>query len=377
MQYKYPINKIAKQFKFQGNYQEGKQLGEGHINDTFILEYKTDSSEIIRYILQRINQYVFKQPEEIMRNIELITAHLGKKIEEAGGDTERETLNIIETNYGKAFYYDGENYWRGYKYIEDTTTYQRLEEGEHKLFFNVGKTFGQFQCQLDDFPVEVLHESIVDFHNTQKRYKNLKTAIENDKLGRVEIAKDEVDFTKRCYDSLCDILEKINNNEFKIRVTHNDTKLNNILIDNKTNEGICVIDLDTVMPGTMLYDFGDSIRFGASTAVEDEQDLSIVRMDLSLFEHFTSGFLSSTIDSLEDIEIEYIPMSCKLITFECGIRFLEDYLNGDQYFKTADDRPNHNLDRARTQFKLVRDMDSKMDDMKAIVKKYVEIYKNN
>jgi thiamine kinase-like enzyme len=377
MKKKYHIKEIANQFKFEGDYIKGEELGAGHINDTFTVEYRNYSGENIKYILQRINQYVFKHPDGIMRNIELITTHIRNNIEVAGGNPFRETLNIIKAKDDKTYYFDGENYWRGYNYIEDTTTYQRLEEGEHKLFFNVGKTFGHFQHQLQDFPVDVLHESIVDFHNTEKRYENLNTAISNNKMNRIITAQQEIDYAKSCYESLSDILSKIRNEEFPIRVTHNDTKLNNILIDNTTNEGICVIDLDTVMPGTVLYDFGDCIRFGASTALEDEQDLSMVRMDLSLFEHFTSGFLSSTIDFLEEIEIEYIPMSCKLLTFECGIRFLEDYLNGDQYFKIDHNRPQHNLDRARTQFKLVQDMDEKMDDMKAIVKKYVELYREN
>jgi hypothetical protein len=287
MKKKYPINEIANQFNFEGDYLKGEELGAGHINDTFTLEYRNDCGEIERYILQRINQYVFKQPEGIMRNIELITTHIKQKIEATGGDPFRETLNIINAKDGKTYYYDGENYWRGYNYIEDTITYQRLKKGEHELFYNVGKTFGYFQYQLQDFPVDVLHESIVDFHNTEKRYENLNTAILKNQMDRIKTAQYELEFAKSCYESLSDILSKVKNKEFPIRVTHNDTKLNNILIDNTTNEGICVIDLDTVMPGTVLYDFGDCIRFGASTALEDEQDLSLVSMDSVSYTHLT------------------------------------------------------------------------------------------
>ena len=287
-----------------------------------------------------------------------------EKIIKAGGDPLRETLNLIPTNEGGYLHRseDG-NYWRGYLFIDGARTYQTVENKEH--FYKAGKAFGNFQRLLSDYPVENLHETIPNFHNTKMRFDAFVDAVEKDVMNRAKDVKEEIEFAlKRADDTpiLVDLLEK---GELPLRVTHNDTKFNNVMIDDKTGEGICVIDLDTVMPGLSLYDFGDSIRFGANPAAEDERDLSKVWMDLGLYEQFTRGYLETAGDSLTRTELEYMPFSAKLMTYECGIRFLTDHLNGDTYFRIL--RPGHNLDRTRTQFKLVADMEVKLDQMARII----------
>jgi len=235
-------------------------------------------------------------------------------------------------------------------------------------FYNAGKALGNFEELLSDFPAEKLHETIPNFHNTKIRYEVFLQVLAEDKMNRAKDVQKEIEFVLERGKETTVLVELLNSGKLPLRVTHNDTKFNNVMIDNDTGEGVCVIDLDTIMPGSALYDFGDSIRSGANPAEEDERDLSKVSMDLQLFEHFTRGFLEGTKHSLTDTEIEYLPFAAKLMTFECGIRFLSDHLNGDTYFKIH--RENHNLDRARTQFKMVEDMEKKLNEMKAIVDKY-------
>jgi len=364
MSNKFNIEKIVRAFQFEGQYKRAERNTDGHINDTFVVYFTKDDGKEYRYILQRINHNVFKEPEKLMENIVGITQHMRKKIIAAGGDPLRETLNIVPTVDGKAFHVceDG-NYWRTYIYIEGAKAYE-LPESAHQ-FYNVGKAFGKFQRLLSDYPAEKLHETIPNFHHTKLRFDALVKAVEEDVMNRAKDVKEEIEFAfarEKDTSVLVDLLEK---GQLPLRVTHNDTKLNNVMIDNATGEGICVIDLDTVMPGLSLYDFGDSIRFGASTAPEDEKDLSKVWMDLNLYENYTKGFLEEAGDSLTRTELEYLAFSAKLMTYECGIRFLTDYLQGDTYFKIQ--RPEHNLDRTRTQFKLVADMEKKLDEMKKIV----------
>ncbi len=358
------IGEIARNFQFHGQFQKVEPNVSGHINDTYAVYFDKGGGQVQRYILQRINHTVFKEPEKLMENISGITQYMRERIIEAGGDPLRETLNIVPTVDDKNFYRckDG-NYWRGYLYIEGARSYQTVEKVEH--FYMAGKAFGNFQSLLRDYPAEKLHETIPNFHNTKLRFDALVEAVDRDVMNRAKDAKKEIDFAyKRADDApiLVDLLEK---GELPLRVTHNDTKFNNVLIDDKTGEGICVVDLDTVMPGLSLYDYGDAIRFGASTAAEDEQDISKVWMDLELYEAFTKGFLETAGDSLTKTELEYMPFSAKLMTYECGIRFLTDYLNGDTYFRIH--RPDHNLDRTRTQLKLVADMETKMDKMAKII----------
>ncbi len=359
---------IIEHFCFQGEFIDASPYGSGHINDTYVATFRKSEGSKLRYIIQRINTSVFKSPENLMENIEGITAHLRKKIIDAGGNPDRETLNIIPTITDESFYRDNEgNCWRGYIFIEDAHTYDVVDNAEY--MYAAGKAFGRFQELLSDYPAEKLHETIPDFHHTVKRYEAFVNALESDVMNRAGSAKEEIEFTlKRSEDTrlLVDMLES---GKLPLRVTHNDTKINNVMIDDSSGDGICVIDLDTVMPGSALYDFGDSIRSGANPAAEDERDLSKVWTELTLFEKFTKGFLDSARGFLTSAELEHLPFAAKLMTFECGIRFLTDYLNGDVYFKIH--REGHNLDRARTQFKMIADMENKFEKMHRIVSRYI------
>lgn len=353
------LNFIYNQFEIPSNV---TSYGNGHINDTYLCENTP------RMILQRINTNIFNNPANVMENICKVTEHLRKKITQNGGNPDRETLTVIPTKDGKSFYTDSDsNCFRMYLFIEDSISYDVAENP--KTLYHAGKSFGTFQKMLDDFPASELHETIVDFHNTPVRVKQLKSAIEKDVAGRLSSVKKEVDFALNYSKYASKIVDAISANEIPLRVTHNDTKLNNVLFDAHSKEGLCVIDLDTVMQGSLLYDFGDALRIGASSGIEDETNLELIYFDLEKFENFAKGFLEQTKDCLTKKEIELLPLSALMLTYECGIRFLADYLNGDTYFKVH--REHHNLDRARNQFKLVADIESKLDEMKKIVKKYV------
>jgi Ser/Thr protein kinase RdoA (MazF antagonist) len=314
-----------------------------------------------------MNHSIFKKPVEVMENIMGVTSYLKKIIMEQGGDAERETLNVIPTNDGKAYFVDADGeYWRAYIFIEGATCYEQAKTPQD--FYESALAFGNFQRLLADYPAATLHETIPQFHDTRKRIEDFKKAVAEDVCGLAKDVPDEIKFVmdrEELSDYFGNLLAK---GEIPLRVTHNDTKLNNIMIDDKTRKGICVIDLDTVMPGLAMNDFGDSIRFGASTALEDERDLTKVSCDMGLFETYTKGFIEGCGGKLTQKEIELLPMGAKIMTYECGMRFLTDYLQGDVYFKT--ERPGQNLDRARTQFKLISDMEAKWDTMTAIVKKY-------
>lgn len=362
---------VAARFDIKGEICELEPYGSGHINDTFRLKCQLADGKAKRYILQKMNDDIFKNPSELMENVMNVTSFLREKIIAAGGDPERETLNVIPTTGGRNYLEDvkqdgSRDYWRMYIFIENATSFDEVKEPED--FYNSALAFGNFQKMLADYPAETLHETIVNFHNTVSRFADFKRAVEEDVCGRAGGVQEEIQFVlDREADTrvICDaLLQK----KIPLRVTHNDTKLNNIMIDNKTGKGLCVIDLDTVMPGSALYDYGDSIRFGASTGAEDEKNLDLISVDLGLFDIYTKGYLEGCGGSLTREEIELFPMGAKLMTFECGMRFLADYLQGDVYFKIH--RPEHNLDRARTQFKLVADMEAKWDAMKEIVEKY-------
>lgn len=336
----------------------------GHINRTYFLTCEGGK----RYVMQMINTNIFKKPDEVMENIVNVTNHIRKGYENKGIDPERRTLNAIYTKDGKWGYVDAEGrYWRTYDFVEDADCYMQVESAE--MFRKVGFAFGQFQRQLADFDASVLYESIPNFHNTEWRYANLEKAIEENKSGRAHLIPDDIKFALDRKEITSFINNSIADGSLALRVTHNDTKLNNIMVDRATGDGICVIDLDTVMPGSVLADFGDSIRFGASSAAEDETDLDKVYCRLDMFEAYAKGFITGLEGSLKESEIRALPMGALILTYETGIRFLSDYLDGDTYFRT--EYPNHNLDRARNQFKLVRDMEEKMDEMRAIVEKYI------
>jgi len=352
---------------FKGTCVEHMPWGNGHINDTFLLVFEGEEKQAVRYILQRMNKNIFTEPVKLMENIVGVTSYLRKIIIGNGGNPDRETLNVIPAKDGKTYYVDsmGE-YWRGYTFVEDAACFDKVEKPED--FYESAVAFGNFQRLLADYPAETLHETIKDFHNTKARFAVFKQVVEADVCGRAASVQKEIEFVlarEEIANYFTDMLAK---GELPLRVTHNDTKLNNIMMDNETGKGICVIDLDTVMPGLAMNDFGDSIRFGASTAAEDEQDLDKVWCDMDLFEIYTKGFVEGCGGKLTKKEIELLPMGAKTMTFECGMRFLTDYLQGDTYFKIH--RENHNLDRCRTQFKLVADMEAKWDTMAEIVKKY-------
>jgi hypothetical protein len=361
------LKNIVEKFCFEGKFIEANPYGFGHINDTLVTYFKLADARTRRYILQRINNKVFKDPEKLMENIAGVTGHLHKKIMEKGGNPNREALTIIPAKDGKYFYKSGDgSYWRGYIFIEDAHTYQVVENLNH--FYNAGIAFGKFQGLLSDYAADTLHETIVNFHNTPKRFEAFVEAVERDGMNRAKDAGAEIEFILSRAKETSIITDMLKNKELPLRVTHNDTKFNNVMVDDITGAGICVIDLDTVMPGSSLYDFGDSIRSGANPADEDERNLSKVWMELDLYEQFTRGFVETAGGFLTKKELEMLPWGAKLMTFECGIRFLTDHLNGDTYFKIH--RENHNLDRARTQFKMVADMEAKFEQMGRIIEKY-------
>jgi len=343
-----------------------RPFGGGHINDTYLVTCANS-----KYTLQRINDAVFTRPVQVMENILRITRHLAAKISAAGGDPTRETLNVILTRDGGNHYHDEDaGYFRVFTFVDGARSYPKVEQPVH--FYNAARAFGKFQNMLSDFPAAELHETIPNFHNTVSRYNDLLKAAESDTAGRRASVEAELQFALDRKDKCALILNAIEAGDGPVRDTHNDTKYDNILIDDESGEGICIIDLDTVMPGSMLYDYGDSLRFGTNAGAEDDQNLDNVYCDLELFEQFTKGYLEVLGKELTDREIELMPMAGQIITLECGMRFLTDHLNGDTYFRIH--RPDHNLDRARAQFKLVADMEARCDEMMAIVNKYKEIY---
>lgn len=355
-------------FPMGGTVVRTEPYGNGHINDTFLLTVREEDGKEKRVILQRMNHEIFKKPVELMENILNVTSYLRKKIEEEGGDPERETLNVYTADTGLPYYRDSDgNYWRAYKFIEDATSYDAVEKPED--FYESAVAFGHFQKMLSDYPASTLHETIEGFHDTKARFERFLQVVREDRLDRAQYVRDEIQFVLDRREAADFLGREQKEGLLPLRVTHNDTKLNNIMIDNKTGKAVCVIDLDTVMPGLAVNDFGDSIRFGASTGAEDETDLSKIECDMGLFEIYTKGFIEGCEGRLTKNELECLPMGAKVMTFECGMRFLTDYLEGDVYFKIH--RENHNLDRCRTQFKLVEDMEKKWDQMREIVHKYM------
>lgn len=333
-------------------------FGNGHINDTYLVETRPN------YILQRISTKVFPEPEKVMENIAAVLEHVKKKIVENGGDPLRETMQLMYTLDGKPFYKDpGGDYFRLYTYVFDTYACDRADTPE--TFAESAHAFGKFQKMLADFPAEKLHEVIPQFHDTANRLRQFEQALANDAAGRAAEVAQEIAFVKAHAHLVSTITDAIADGSVPLRVTHNDTKLNNVLFDNKTHKAICVVDLDTVMSGSMLYDFGDALRFGASTGAEDETDLEKIEFDLDYFRAFAMAYIEELGDVLTPRERELLPMSALMLTLECGMRFLADHLNGDVYFHVH--RENHNLDRARTQFKLVADIETKLDRMTQIV----------
>ena len=360
------FSNIVRQFEFEGDFVLAGPYGSGHINDTYAAIFRMNSKNR-RYILQRINHHVFRNPEGLMNNIETVTDHLRQKILAADGDPQRETLTLIPTHEGECYKRtESGEYWRAYIFIENARTYERVESLDH--VYNAAWAFGNFQNLLSDLPVSLLTDTIPGFHNTKKRFEAFLQVVDADDHNLAQTSKSEIEFVMSKKEQTSILVDLIEQGELPERITHNDTKLNNVMIDDDTGAGICVIDLDTVMPGLSLYDFGDSIRSFANPASEDDRDLSNVQLDINVFDRYTQGYMEAVRDTLTPSEIEYLPLSAMLMTLECGIRFLADHLQGDTYFKIQ--RENHNLDRCRTQFKLAQSMEEHFDEMVNIVEKY-------
>ncbi len=358
------LRRVSGYFDLVGDFVSAVPYGSGHINDTYRVVINQGGAEV-HYIFQRINHTIFTCPPALMENIERVTGHIFEKIQKLG-DATRRTLYLIKSWDGKSYCHDEEgNYWRVYIFIEKARTYDVIENDRQA--FQAARAFGEFQNDLVDLPGGRLNETILDFHNTPKRLANLEAAIKADAAGRVKEVEAEIEFVLSRRSDTELLLNLQAQGQIPERITHNDTKLNNVMLDDQTGEGICVIDLDTVMPGLVHYDFGDMVRTSTSPAAEDERDLSKVRMQFNMFEALLRGYLDSAGRFLNPVEREYLPFAGKLITLETGIRFLTDYLQGDVYFKIH--RAGHNLDRCRTQLKLVESIESQMGDMMKLLKK--------
>lgn len=355
---KHDLRAIARQFQLHGEFLSAAPYGNGHINDTYCVHCDQGGARM-RYIFQRLNHNVFKNPAALMDNVRRVTEHLAGKL---AGQPEltRRVLTLIPADDGKPCYFDpAGNCWRVYLFIEKAGTYDAAQSPRQA--YEVAKAFGQFQKLLADLPAPRLHDTIPDFHNTPKRFAALEQAIAADAANRAALAKPEIDFALKNKAMTSRLIDA----QLPERVTHNDTKLNNVMLDDATGEGVCVIDLDTVMPGLSLYDFGDMVRTSTSPAKEDEMDLSKVRLQFPMFEALVRGYLSAASDYLTLDEKRFLPFAGKLITFEIGIRFLTDFLAGDTYFKIH--RENHNRDRCRAQFKLVESIAAQEDQMNRLV----------
>ena len=348
------MNQILNAFKLDAPVASCERYGCGHVNETYLVVSESGR----RYILQKISTRAFHDVPALMQNIISVTQFLKEKTDDPRG-----VLTLVPTTDGQFFltHEDG-SYWRLYDFVEDAVCPQAPETPED--FYQSALAFGNFQQMLTDFPAETLSETIPMFHNTANRFKLFREKLAEDPMGRAASVKAEIEFALAHEAEASTLVDLQASGQLPTRVTHNDTKLNNVMLDATTKKALCVIDLDTIMPGLSLYDFGDSIRFGAATAAEDETDLSKVEMSLDLFRTYATGFLSAC-PGLTDLEKKMMPMGAKMMTLECGVRFLTDYLDGDHYFKVH--RENHNLDRCRTQFKLVADMEKKWAEMAAVI----------
>ena len=361
----YDFNSIIEQFDLSGELVSCERYGEGHINETYLAVVR-DGDKEINYILQKINSNLFKDVDKLMNNIMLVTEFNRKRISARGGNPDRESLSIVYTLDGKPYYHAEEGNFRVYKFITDAVAYQVVEKPEH--FYQSAVAFGNFANLLAQFDATKLYEVLPNFHNTEKRFENFLASLKADKMGRAESVKEEIQFVLDRKDYCGRIVKLLESGKMPVKVTHNDTKLNNVMLDVNTGKPVAVIDLDTIMPGSICYDFGDSIRFGCNPCAEDEKDLSKVNFSISLFEEYAKGYLSAVGEGATQIEKDNLAFGAILMTYECGMRFLADYLDGDVYFRTK--REGQNLDRARTQFKLITDMESCYEQMQEIIRKY-------
>ena len=366
------IARIGDQFAVSGDFLYGEELRNGHINTTYRACYRSEDGQEDRYILQRINDYVFKDPAQVMRNVEKVTRHITWKLLRRRRDAAGQTLNLFPARGGRNYIVLPEEggMWRCYNNIEGTHTYDVVENTRQA--YQAGYAFGSFQDLICDMNPEDIKESIPDFHNTPKRYADLLKSVEADVMGRVANCQAELELLKSWESRYSRITDMLASGEIPTRITHNDTKINNVMLDEETDDAVCVIDLDTVMPGSVLYDFGDMVRTATCMAEEDEEDLSKVRMEMPFFESLAEGYLDAAHGFLTMKEVEFMPFSGWLITTEIGIRFLTDYLDGDKYFRTS--KPEHNLIRARNQFKLAQSIDSQLISMGKYVRRLMKSY---
>ncbi len=371
MQSKRIMEDIVAQFNIEGRYIDHQPIRSGLINQTFLVTIESPQGHNCRYIFQRINTNVFREPYHVMDNIIRVTEHIKQHMIETNGVYARRVLSFATSKDGAPYYESNEHgFWRAYEYVENSTAYNLAPSADH--FFEAGRAFGEFQLYLTDYDATTLYETIPNFHNTVSRVADLKKAIAADTAGRLKDVQAEVDFLLAREREAGTLVEALENGKIPYRVTHNDTKINNVLFDNLTDKAICVIDLDTVMPGSSLYDFGDAVRSGACAAAEDEPDLNKVEIDLNKYRLFTKGFIKGTHSLLTREEIALMPISVKIMAYELATRFLTDYLNGDIYFHT--DYNGQNLLRTRTQIKLVADVEKKLEEMTNYARQYAELY---
>jgi len=361
------IAEIGAKFAIGGEFVSGEEIESGHINTTYLAAYADQDGEVSRYILQRINEHVFTEPLKVMKNVARVTKHINQKVLRTKRDFGGQTLSLYPGRDGKNCVEGaGGGIWRCYNFIEGCRTYDVVENTRQA--YQAAKAFGAFQDLVSDLPVGMVEVTIPGFHDTPARYRRLMEAIESDSHGRVKDVEEEIAFIREREPIVGTLLDLVEKGELEERVTHNDTKLNNVMIDEQTDEAVCVIDLDTVMPGLALYDFGDMVRAATSPVAEDEKDVSKVEMRLPMFEALLEGYLETAQNFLTQREIELLPFSAKLISLETGIRFLTDHLEGDQYFKVH--REGHNLDRCRTQLALVKSIEDQEDNMVEFVRKW-------
>lgn len=358
------------QFSIPGDFIKAEPYGSGHINDTYSVSV-SQAGKPVRYIFQRINDQIFKDVPGLMENIARVTEHTLKKLHESGEeDFSRKTLQLVKTKKGENFLHDQGLYWRAYLFIENAQTYDLIDDPIKA--YEAAKSFGKFLKLLADIPGDPLNETIKDFHNSRSRYNNLQTSIQKNTASRASNVQKEIEFFQSREKYVDVVINQLASGELPLRVTHNDTKLNNVMLDNESMTGICVIDLDTLMPGSCLYDFGDMVRTATNAGLEDDKDLSKVFVQLPIFEALVKGYLEVNGKALTQNEIKQLVFAGKIITMNVGMRFLTDYLDGDQYFKTKYE--DHNLVRCRTQMALIRSIEGHESEMDEIVKKYAKIY---
>jgi hypothetical protein len=360
------VSSIGNQFAVQGEFMLGEEIDSGHINSTYRATYRQKNGCEHRYVFQAINRNVFKDPYAVMQNVERVTRHINSRVLRLKKDLGGQTLNLFPARTGGSWVEDDHGtVWRCYNHIEGCVTYDVVENTRQA--YQAARAFGSFQDLVSDLDANGISETIPDFHHTRKRFARLMEVAAADPLGRLDSVRAEFEFVKARESLTGILLDLVDDGEIPVRVTHNDTKINNVMIDAGSDEAVCVIDLDTVMPGLALYDFGDLVRSATSPAAEDETDLSKVEMQMPMFEALVEGYLDAAGEFINDTEVEYLTHAGKLMTLEVGIRFLTDFLEGDVYFKTHHAR--HNLDRCRTQFKLVERIEAREDEMQSFVRK--------